>query len=353
MKEELGMEMIDRYIYAVIQRLPASQRMDIEKEIRGLIQDMLEEKSGEKAETNKNVEAVLIELGSPKELADKYRGGKRYIIGPELYDKYWSVLKIVLVAVTIAMTVVNIIQLIMNPENILQIFIELITTTISAGIQGFAWVTVIFMVMEYNWVNKSELSEGVEVEWDPADLPELPDSNLRIKQSEPVIGIILSILFLSFLVSSSENIGVYFFQDESALAIVPVFNKEGISAILPFIYLFVGIGILKECVKFVVKKWTKRLAIFNTIINVISFIIIAFILAQPMLWNMEFTTMMVQKGAFVEGSEAFQTISTIWRLMTEGLVLIVGIVYVIDTIVPIYKTFFQRHNALNAHNLGK
>lgn len=338
------MEMIDRYIYAVIQRLPASQRVDIEKEVRGLIQDMLEEKSGGKAETKENVEAVLIELGNPKELADKYRGGKRYLIGPELYDKYWSVLKIVLVAVAIAMTVVYVIQFIMNPENILQIFIELLGTTFSAGIQGFAWVTVIFMVMEYNWLNKDELSKGLEEEWDPSDLPEVPDTNLRIKQSEPIIGIIMSILFICFLIFSSENIGAYLFQDGSTLAIIPVFNEEGISAILPLIYLLVGIGILKECVKFVVKKWTKRLAISNIIINVISFIIIAFILAQPGLWNMDFMTMMVQSGAFAEGSEAYQTISTIWRLATEGLVFVVGIIYLIDTIVPLYKTFFQTHN---------
>lgn len=38
------MELIDRYIYAVTKKLPQKQREDIEKELRTLIDDMLEER---------------------------------------------------------------------------------------------------------------------------------------------------------------------------------------------------------------------------------------------------------------------------------------------------------------------
>ena len=41
------MEMINRYIYAVTQKLPQSQRKDIADELRGLIEDMLEERAGQ------------------------------------------------------------------------------------------------------------------------------------------------------------------------------------------------------------------------------------------------------------------------------------------------------------------
>lgn len=39
------MELIDRYVYAVVQKLPEQQRNDIRKELYGLIEDMLEERS--------------------------------------------------------------------------------------------------------------------------------------------------------------------------------------------------------------------------------------------------------------------------------------------------------------------
>lgn len=79
------MEMIERYIYAVTQKLPQSQREDIAVELRGLIEDMVEERVGDTAD-EKVVEEVLLELGSPREMALKYTGKKRYLIGPELFE---------------------------------------------------------------------------------------------------------------------------------------------------------------------------------------------------------------------------------------------------------------------------
>ena len=38
------MDLINRYIYAVTQKSPESQRADIEKELHGLIEDMLEDR---------------------------------------------------------------------------------------------------------------------------------------------------------------------------------------------------------------------------------------------------------------------------------------------------------------------
>ena len=112
------MEMIEKYIYAVTQRLPQSQRADIAQELTGLIEDMLEERAGDRAVGEKDVESVLLELGNPKDLADKYRGSKKYLIGPELFHPYVSILKIVFFALLVAMSVVFIIETIIEPSSI-------------------------------------------------------------------------------------------------------------------------------------------------------------------------------------------------------------------------------------------
>ena len=78
-------DLIDRYVYQVVRRLPQSQRADIEAELRGLIDDMLSARGGGKRE---DVIAVLRELGRPAELAFRYSGSRRSLIGPEYYDTY-------------------------------------------------------------------------------------------------------------------------------------------------------------------------------------------------------------------------------------------------------------------------
>ncbi len=65
---------IKRYIYAVTYHLPAKIREDVEKELDGLIFDMLERRCGDNEPSEADVKAVLSELGTPEQLASKYNG---------------------------------------------------------------------------------------------------------------------------------------------------------------------------------------------------------------------------------------------------------------------------------------
>jgi len=74
----------DRYIWAVVRDLPLDQRTEVDVELRSLIADMIEGgPNGARPEQN-----VLVELGDPTRLADRYRGSPRSLIGPELYP-HW------------------------------------------------------------------------------------------------------------------------------------------------------------------------------------------------------------------------------------------------------------------------
>ncbi len=65
-----------RYIYAVTRELPQAQRPDIEKELHGLIEDMLEERTQNRPATDKDLEDVLYELGKPQDSCGKIQGSK-------------------------------------------------------------------------------------------------------------------------------------------------------------------------------------------------------------------------------------------------------------------------------------
>lgn len=65
-------DLTERYIYAVTRRLPRKQREDVSMELRGLIDDMLDERCGDVVPTEKDIRVVLTELGTPQELYARY-----------------------------------------------------------------------------------------------------------------------------------------------------------------------------------------------------------------------------------------------------------------------------------------
>jgi hypothetical protein len=332
------MGLVDQYIYALIQRIPLKQREDIEKEVRSLIEDMLDQHTNGREATSEDIETVLTELGDPNKLADQYRGYSRFLIGPDAFDAYWTVLKIVLVVTEIAVGVTFAIQVVVSPTNLLKEFVDALISGVSSGMTGFAIVTIIFALYEYSLRNNGGRAEEKKKIWNPKSLPDVPDSKKEIKRSESIVGIIFSILFMVMFIYSSNLIGVYHLVD-SRFTKVQMFNSETIRAILPLIFALVSIGILKECLKLVARRWTKRLAIYLFVINVVSFAIIAAIFTNPALWNPNFMSDMVHAGIVSRNGDDYQTIKMIWEIVTVRMILLIGLGYLIDTCELIYKGF--------------
>ena len=94
------MDIIDRYVHAVVKRLPEKSRAEVERELRANIEDMLPD-SYEEADVHK----ALLSLGNPAALAEQYRETKRFLISPELYGTYIYVLKIVSIIAALAIPV--------------------------------------------------------------------------------------------------------------------------------------------------------------------------------------------------------------------------------------------------------
>ena len=84
--------MIERYVYDVIRRLPEDNREEVKKELYLNIDDMLGSNRSEE-----HIEQILLELGEPRLLALKYQTKERYLISPAYYDDYIRVLKVVII----------------------------------------------------------------------------------------------------------------------------------------------------------------------------------------------------------------------------------------------------------------
>lgn len=104
------MNLIERYVRAVKKYLPNDLKEDVAKELTTNILDMLPEYY-----TEEDVYKVLTELGSPKKLAEEYNPNKKYLVGPVYYDKYISVLKLVIGIATVVSFTVSLFGIIVNP----------------------------------------------------------------------------------------------------------------------------------------------------------------------------------------------------------------------------------------------
>ncbi|MBS4201378.1 hypothetical protein KHA93_17225 [Bacillus sp. FJAT-49732] len=320
------MEMIERYIYAVTRRLSQSQRADVEKELRGLIADMLDERAGEGEVSDSDIEEVLLELGDPRQLARQYGGKNKYIIGPVLFDSYISVLKISLISIVVAMTVVFGIKVAIDPIHIIDHFVSFIVSIVTVIPQGVGWMTLVFGSIEYfGGINESKFN--VQKAWKPTDLPPLPDTKRQIKRTESIAGIVFLVI-LTF-VFTSQYFGIFVFKNGEFSTVIPFLNKETILTSLPVIIVILGLAILKEALKLVYERWTKKLALYTILINVVSMAVVILMMTMSSFWNPNFMLELSQIHDISVGSEAYKTIQTIWNISTRWIVimLIIGLVW--------------------------
>lgn len=325
-----GQELTERYLYAVTKRLPGAQRADIEKELRGLIEDMLADTSAGAEPTQRDVEAVLLELGKPAELAAKYRGTKNYLIGPDLYNTYFMMLKIVLAAVAGGLTIALVIEYIVSPrENLITIFGDYLSAIFGAGFQVFAWVTIGFAVAQkYN----AKIDEE-DKKWSPAELPEVPAEKARIKKSEPIAGIVITVFFLLLFFTVPNMMGI--FSTSGGITFVPFFDATVFNKMLPLIGVVFGLEILKDFVKLIVGKYNLKLAALITLANTIGFALMLYIFLPSAIWNAGFIESLQALEGFVMPEDL--DIAYHWTLVPLYFSGILAFAFILNTVKVIVK----------------
>ena len=332
--EKYTAELINRYVYYVTIRLPQSQRADIEKELRSLIEDMLLNRS--KDPTKQDIEAVLKELGRPAELAAKYRGTTRHLIGPDYFDIYFLVLKIVIATagfgIALAMTISYIAT---PPQSIIGAIAEFITSVISGMFQAFASVTVVFALIQH-FVPPNEILKGRD--WKPQDLPPVPTKRAKIKRSEPIVGMIFLVIILIIFNAAPQLFGVYISSD--GLTVIPVFNLTVFRNMLPIINVIILLGILKEIFKLIIAQYTIKLAVAITIINVLSMIATIFVFISPEIWNQSFVEMIT--SAYNISVNTSAKLSYLWSILPKIFVGLSSFGYIVDSVVAIARSLYNK-----------
>lgn len=284
------MDLIERYIFAVTRSFPKKQKMEIEKELKANIEDMIEQNNSEENYEVK-VKKVLLELGDPEILADNYRGSKKFLIGPVYYELYLMVLKIVIAAVVGGITIALFIKSFFTANNdIANIGMEYLSSIFSGAMQAFAWTTIVFIIIERNNAKINEEQESIE-SWNLSKLPVLPDKKSQIPISEPIAGIIFTTIFFSIFLgviyTSPEAIAVYI-EKAGQMIRIPLFDSVVLQS---YRALFIGIfflSILKEVISLYYRKWNIKNSLISILIIIITAILGIIIITDSSLWNPDF-----------------------------------------------------------------
>ena len=202
---------IDRYVAQVGRSLPQSKRTDIEKEIRSLVEDMLEDRS--QAE-NRPVDeemtlAVIKEMGEPEKVAQGYLP-ERYLIGPQLYPLFMLVLKIVLSV----MAVIALIGLVgsitkepMLPGEMLKTTGMAILEYVGTALQILGNIVLVFAILQYAWP-KMKIDLHDNEKWNPRELEPVEDAQ-RVKRFEKLWDIAFALVGLLLFNFYSQVVGIY------------------------------------------------------------------------------------------------------------------------------------------------
>lgn len=321
-------DLINRYIYQVTKNLPVKSSKDIEEELQTLIYDMLEDRTGTKEPTKEDIDSVLIELGNPSDLADKYRDKSRYLIGPSLYPAYLTTLKIVIAATLLGLSIVAILGLITSSDTIWYEYLgNWIVTSLGGLMSAFAWVTIIFAIFEWRDVKLTNLLP----EWEPSSLPPVESKEVSIPIAGPIANIVFSILFLTVLISSPHFIGIFFFSDHSQ--VVSFFDTEVIKSVLPLFAVCSGLSIVKSIWEIIERKISFKYAIFTVVNNLITIAILIIIFTMFPIWNPNFIE---EIKVFFNAIDNAAVIS-VWNQLTSNLIIFLVIIYLIDCVTVMYK----------------
>ncbi|WP_163195687.1 HAAS signaling domain-containing protein [Clostridium thermarum] len=284
------MDLIERYLYAVTSRLPEDTREDVKRELQANIEDMLPDDPSEA-----DVRKVLERLGNPTRLADEYRQVKRYLVGPGLYDKYISVLKLVVMITCVVFSIFALLEEVVKTpvdSSIISMTVGIIVSVIVAIVegvfQGAFWVTLTFAIMERTGADAGT-NPFNKKEWSINDLPPLPEKMKRtISRGETIFSMICTVFFTALLYLNPELIGVYTGGSRGLTLAAPLLVTEVLRKYIFVILVLAAVQFVILIYKFIMPHWNRPLAIASAAHNAAVCILVLAMVSNKSLISPDF-----------------------------------------------------------------
>ncbi len=278
------MNLIDKYVSEVSRRLWKKNRKDIEKELKSTLEDMLEERVGDREATEEDVVELLKEYGRPKDVASSYNTPDKFLIGPKVFDLYTTVLKIVLAVVLVLTLIGSGISLAFSEGS--NVFVELlliIPKIFSAAVGAFGGVTIIFALIEHFTDEEIDVKDE---DWDPKDLPKAIEEYDRVNMLGLIAKIIIIIFALAVFNFYPDKIPV-FYQSGGDWVFVSALNMEALSKFLPYLNILWIVSIILSFIILIQGKWDLKTKVGDILLSIYSIVILAVLITGPDIINLK------------------------------------------------------------------
>lgn len=257
-------DLIERYIYAVTKHMKSTMKKDVAAELETIIQDMLEERCGDVIPNEHDIKVVLTELGTPAELASKYKGETQdCLIGQPYYSLYVYVLKIVTACIIGGMFLAQIMAAVTSHTIWYIAIYQTIGGILGGVLTGFAFVTLLFAFFYKKEIKVEGLNDGID------NLPPVPKKTNRISKADAIFGITFSVIFTLVFLVCPQIICIAFVKNGVGVY-EPLFNLEYIRQTWYLILAFGILGVIKDSVRLIDGSYTKRVMIVTLITNIID-----------------------------------------------------------------------------------
>ncbi len=361
-------DLMERYIYQVVRRLPGDQRKEVGLELEELIGDMWEAaEAAKETDTSggtSSMDEILTKLGNPADFAKKYQDDTHYVIGPEYFDTYRWFMKVVLVGVLISVLVVGVLEgfrevgfslntpdLRILARVIAEAVADMIGNGIVSAMGAFGAVTLIFALLERRrvkldigkmakWTAREpgDNFSGKKAGWTTEYLEPIPHKKALIKRSDSIVNIILSV-FVCILFLLAPELFALVSRESGQWVTVPVLNLAEWNRIYPWILLSMLFGVIDSVVRLAVGHYCKTVMIsgivFGGILQIVTCIAA---LKTTTFWNTDFIENCRQLlgEVFVES----QGLLAHWNAgtITNVVLTICLIVILAEVAVTVYKT---------------
>lgn len=317
------MNLTEIYIQEVTRRLPEKNREDIALELRSTIGDMLPDDYNEH-----DVKEVLEKLGNPAALASGYRDQPMHLIGPRYFDVYLSLLKMIIPIAAVVAVISMIAEYFIRfggEEAVLNVVLNLmgegIWKIIEVGIHVFFWLTVVFVILERTDKGKEQhpLSASLK-KWTPEDLKTviyIPKKKAITKLE--VFGYLMwTAIWATLYFYANHLLGIYEGGGEGLKFVMPALNQDVLLRYWPFVIVVIALEIGLALYKLLKGQWTKKVAIFNTIVELFATVVFIVIVSNPNLMNQESITYMSK--LFTTSTKQFE----IWLIGGIIIILVVS-----------------------------
>lgn len=317
-------DLIDRYIYAVTKRMNPKIREDVKQELYGLVEDMLTERCGGMAPTEKDIRVVLTELGTPQEIYARYdENSNRSLIEAPYFGTYKLVCGIVLACTAIGMTVSSVIIHFEEAQVWYESLLSWLALMWSGCLQAFAIVTLLFAFFSWRGI---QLGEPYNLD----DLPPVPKKKQEISRGDCIFSLVFCAVFLTVFLAVPQYIFGYWGPD----GVIPLFDVQILRQSWALILIFGLMGITRTVVRLTEGQHNRKEWTVTAVTNGIAVAAVTAWLTRPGLINPKFVShveaMFVEEAAFIQ--KIFTNFDTF-------LLTVILFALVLDTAEAAVKTF--------------